>query len=143
MLFQKPYPGWVVIRNELADSLNRYQNETFHGLMLTYTDEFHLFPDDDPVHLISIAPEIPKPLATRMLYVLKTEIVMPGAEKGTLIQLRYTWKTDTIILDFQARSQHEEAYPRDATLNWFEKARDDVHLVFDVIISETLRKRYL
>ena len=78
-----------------------------------------------------------------MLYGLKMEIILPGAEKGTLIQIRYTWKTDMIILDFQAMSQNEEVYARDATLNWFEKAREDIHLVFDVIVSETLRKRCL
>jgi uncharacterized protein (TIGR04255 family) len=143
ILITKPYPGWEVIRNEMADSLNRYQNETFHDLMLTYTDEFHLFPDDEPVHLISIAPDIPKSLAKLMLYGLKMEIILPGAEKGTLIQIRYTWKTDMIILDFQAMSQNEKVYARDATLNWFEKAREDIHLVFDVIVSETLRKRCL
>lgn len=137
----KPYPGWGVIQDRLTDSLNMHQNESFHGLMLTYTDEFDLFPDDKPTKLISITQEIPEILVSRMIMGPKTEITVRGDEKGTEILVRYTLKKEKIILVFQATSQVDEAYSGDATLRWFEKAREDIHQLFDVMVSETLRKR--
>lgn len=139
----KPYPGWVAIQERLENSLNMYQDVTFHGLMLTYTDEFDLFPDDEPANLISIVQEIPEILVSRVIQGPKTEITVRGTEKGTEILVRYTKEKEKIILDFEANSQAGMEYTKDATIRWFEKAREDIHQLFDMMVSETLRKRCL
>ena len=137
----KPYPGWEVIRGKLTESLTMHQNETFQGLMLIYTDEFGLFSDDEPANLISIVQEIPEILVSRVIQGPKTEITVRGTEKGTEILVRYTKEKEKIILDFEANSRAGMEYTKDATLRWFEKAREDIHQLFDILVSETLRKR--
>ena len=137
----KPYPGWLVIQDKLAVSLDMYQSDNFHDLMLQYTDEFELFSDDEPEKLISIVQEIPKILVSRMIMGPKTEICVRGNEQGTNILIRYTREKEKIILEFQANSQIDKIYSRDVAARWFEKAREDIHLLFDVIVSEKLRKR--
>lgn len=139
----KPYPGWVAIQERLENSLNMYQDVMFHGLMLTYTDEFDLFPEDEPENLISIVQEIPEILVSRVIQGPKTEITVRGTEKGTEILVRYTKEKEKIILDFEANSQAGMEYTKDATIRWFEKAREDIHQLFDMMVSETLRKRCL
>ena len=137
----KPYPGWLVIQDKLAVSLDMYQSDNFHDLMLQYTDEFELFSDDEPEKLISIVQEIPKILVSRMIMGPKTEICVRGNEQGTNILIRYTREKEKIILEFQANSQIDKIYSRDVAARWFERAREDIHLLFDVIVSEKLRKR--
>ena len=137
----KPYPGWLVIQDKLAVSLDMYHSDNFHDLMLQYTDEFELFSDDEPDKLISIVHEIPKILVSRMIMGPKTEIFVRGNEQGTKILIRYIREKEKITLEFQANSQIDKGYTRDMAARWFERAREDIHLLFDVIVSEKLRKR--
>ena len=71
----------------------------------------------------------------------KTEIFVRGNEQGTKILIRYIREKEKITLEFQANSQIDKGYTRDMAARWFERAREDIHLLFDVIVSEKLRKR--
>ncbi len=139
--FHKPYPGWAVIRGRLADSLDNRNDGPFHDLMLRYTDEFVLLPGDDPDFLIVHPHEIPPPVSSRQNRGEMTEWVIQGREKGTDIRLRYALENETIIIVFQAESLLKREYSGPELMEWFETAREDIHMLFDMIVSETLQSR--
>lgn len=139
--FPKPYPGWAVIRERLADSLDNRNDGPFRDLMLRYTDEFVLMLGDDPDTLIVHPHEIPPPVSSRQIQGEMTERVIQGLEKGTEIVLRYALENDTIIIEFQAESPYKKEYSGPELMEWFETAREDIHMLFDLIVSKTLRSR--
>jgi hypothetical protein len=70
-----------------------------------------------------------------------TEWVIQGREKGTDIRLRYALENETIIIVFQAESLLKREYSGPELMEWFETAREDIHMLFDMIVSETLQSR--
>jgi len=139
-----PYPGWLVIREKIETVLESVSaNKTMKSCMLRYTDVFALREGDIPHNLIYVAPKIPGSELFSASGTSLSEISMKGINHGSVIIIRFTQEKDRMILIFEALSDRKQEIWFDSVLQWFDFAREDIHLLFDLVVSDELKERLL
>jgi len=137
-----PYPGWLPIREKIAAALGGISHtEAIHSCLLRYTDSFHLSDGDIPDQLISIAPKVPKAMQNLILAGPVSEMTIAGSATNTEITTRFVQKNRRMILIFMAQSKESQMIERDSALSWFDSSREDIHSLFDMIVSKDLIQR--
>jgi len=106
---------------------------------LRYTDSFHLLDGDDPQQLISIAPIIPERLEKELINPPAYEITVKGTALSTRLTIKCVQKNLRLLLIFNATC--DEKLKKKDVYDWFNSAREDIHILFDTVVSDSLRQR--
>lgn len=141
MTIPPPYPGWPIIRDRIREMVaGAGEVSRISGCMLRYTD---LIPVDcggalpgseDIVRLLSGRFDCSLSAAQ----VVRVQGVFPGTE-GAVSSLspmpgRPVW---TLIFSMETAG-HLLFVSEDSTLNWFDDARDGIHMLFDLIVPDNI-----
>lgn len=141
-IIPSPYPGWQEVREKIAEVLDSVSvNKSMHSCMLRYTDIFPLHEGDIPHDLISIAPRIPDSEFFLPSGRSSSEISAKGRNHGSMIIIRFNQEKDRMVLVFEAVSDRKQEIWFDSVLDWFDYAREDIHSLFDLIVSHELIQR--
>ena len=142
LTLSSPYPGWPVIRKKLGHLLDSLSGERgFHSCILRYTDVFLLQDGDVPYRLVQIAPPVPAGDWFQGLSGTSSEIHLKSIDNETWLSIRFREDMDRLVLVFEAVSKEGRTIGRSAILPWFDAAREDIHRLFDLVVSDELIHR--
>jgi hypothetical protein len=141
-VFPSPYPGWEKIKNQIIQSFEQTANNKITtDCILKYTDVFLLTTGDIPGNLILIAPMVPVDIRSLIVQGPVSEINIAGSIENLVINVRYEQNNDKMILVFKASNKDQFTFSRDEMLVWFDTARENIHRIFDAIVTSKLINR--
>lgn len=137
-----PYPGWNVIQDRIGTSLDEEPDDrNIVSCRIKYVDIFALSEGDIPQKLIAIAPCIPRQMISRIHNSPFTELTVQGIRSDSDISVRCELRKNQMVLLFETEYGKNEIMDQNAALSWFDAAREDIHLLFDIMVSDELKKR--
>lgn len=141
-VFPSPYPGWEKIKNQIIQSFEQTANQKITSdCILKYTDVFLLNAGDIPENLILIAPMVPADIRSLIVQGPISEINITGSIENLVINVRYEQNNDKMILVFKASNKDQFTFSREEVLVWFDAARENIHRIFDAIVTSKLINR--
>jgi hypothetical protein len=102
---------------------------------------FLLTTGDIPGNLILIAPMVPVDIRSLIVQGPVSEINIAGSIENLVINVRYEQNNDKMILVFKASNKDQFTFSRDEMLVWFDTARENIHRIFDAIVTSKLINR--
>ena len=138
-----PYPGWPYIREEIGNMIDDTGDTSqITGCILRYTDLIpaqYLETITEPVTVLSMLSEkVIRQSSRERGDILVTRTSIPDTT-GSVCSIRGDIQNPGWILIFTMQTEALTREPsREQVLNWFDDARAEIHVLFDLIVPEDI-----
>lgn len=139
--FPSPYPGWQTIRVRLSEVVSSFREDEIHSSCLRYTDAIPLSPGEHPEDLIPLFPRAPRDYAHRLCSGPEISFSVESVIPDTILKVRCRREEERVILICTVSSE-AGVNNRDSLLQWFDRAREEIHLMFDALVTGWVIDRF-
>ncbi|MDD1724595.1 MAG: hypothetical protein LUQ07_05655 [Methanospirillum sp.] len=139
--FPSPYPGWQAIRVRIRDVISSVAKDEIHSCCLTYTDAIPLFSGEHPEDLLPVIPRVPGVYAGRLCSGPEISFSVESVIPDTILEVWCRREEEQVILICTV-SGETGVNSRDSLLQWFDRAREEIHLMFDALVTGKVLDRF-